>query len=199
MPLRRKELGYLARISSWCSRKAWEGISRTNQDNIGTGRQNRQTERAVWLRKERNREIKDKCPSCGEPEPSTHSARCEGPDRTALFMDSVSKVQHWMQKNATEPGLRRMLVSYLKERGTVQMSNLLPHSVQGMSHQIMNRYVKISKTHDRLGWDCLMEGRVPSILVQHQHEHIKSTQNQMTTKRWVEGMIQQLTGLVHRQ
>ena len=51
-----------------------------------------------WLRKERNREIKDECPSCGEPEPSTHATRCEDPDRTAIFMDSVSKVDHWMQK-----------------------------------------------------------------------------------------------------
>ena len=76
-----------------------------------------------------------------------------------------------------------MLVPYLKERGTVQMSDLLPHSVQGMSHQIMNRYVKIAKIQDRLGWECLIEGRIPSILVQYQHKHIKNTQNQMTTKR----------------
>ena len=114
-------------------------------------------------------------------------------------MDSVSKVEHWMQKNTTEPGLRRMLVSYLKKRGRIQMSNLLPHSMQGMLHQMTNRYAKIAKIQDRLGWYCLMEDRIPSILVQHQHKHIKSTQNQMTTKRWVDGMIRQLTGVVHRQ
>ena len=100
----------------------------------------------------------------------------------ALFMDSVSKVEHWIRKNTTEPGLRRMLVSYLKERGKIQTSDLLPSSMQGWSHQMMNRYAKIAKIQDRLGWDCLMEGRIPSILVQHQHEHTKSTQNQMTTK-----------------
>ena len=38
-----------------------------------------------------------------------------------------------------------------------------------------------------------------SIPVEHQHKHIRNTQNQTTTKRWVEGMIQQLLGVVHRQ
>ena len=164
------------------------------------------------LREERNREIKYECPSCGEPEPSTHATRCEDPDRTALYRDSVSKVEHWMQKSTTEPGLRCMLVSYLKEHGKVQMSDLLPSAVQGVSHQTMKRYAKIAEKQDRLGWDCLTEGRIlsilvqhqhegriSSILVQHQHEHTRNTQNQMTTKRWVEGMIQQLTGVVHRQ
>ena len=117
----------------------------------------------------------------------------------ALFRESVSKVEHWMQKNTTEPGLRCMLVSYLKECGKVQMSDLLPSAVQGVSHQMMNRYAKIAEVQDRLGWDCLMEGRLSSILVQHQHEHIRNTQNQMTTKRRVEGMTQQLTGVIHRQ
>ena len=92
-----------------------------------------------WLRKERNREIKDECPSSGEAEPSTQATRCEDPDRTALYRDSVSKVEQWMQKSTTEPGLRSMLVSYLKERGKVQMSDLLPNAVQGVSHQTMNR------------------------------------------------------------
>ena len=64
---------------------------------------------------------------------------------------------------------------------------------------MMNRYSKIAEIQDRLGWDCLMEGRVSSIIMQHQHEHIKSTQNQMTTKQWVARIIQQLTGVVHRQ
>ena len=152
-----------------------------------------------WLRKDGDREIKDECPCCGRPEPSTHVTRCEVPDRKALFMDSVSKVEQWLQKNTTEPGLQRMLVSYLKERGTAQMSDLLPQPVQGTLHQMMNRYAKIAEVQDRLGWDCLLEGRIPLIFVQHQHEHIKSTQNQMTSKRWAEGIIQQLTGVVDKQ
>ena len=98
-----------------------------------------------WLKKERNRETKDECPSCGEPEQSTHATRCEAPDRSALLKDSVSKVEHWMQKNTTEPGLRCMLVSYLKERGKVQMSDLLPSTEEGVSHQMTNRYAQIAE------------------------------------------------------
>ena len=59
--------------------------------------------------------------------------KCEDPDRTALYRDSVSKVEQWIQKSTTEPRLRSMLVSYLKERGKVQMSDLLPNAVQGVS------------------------------------------------------------------
>ena len=146
-----------------------------------------------------NREIKDDCLSCGKPKPSTHVTRCEVPGRTALFVDSVSKLEHWLQKNTTEPGLQRMLVLYLKKHGTVQMSDMLPQLMQGTSHQMMNRYTKIAEIQGRMSRDCLTEGRIPSILVQHQHERIESTPNQMTIKRWVEGIIQQLTDVVHRQ
>ena len=69
-----------------------------------------------WPRKDRNREIKDECPSCGKPEPPTHVTRCEDPDRTTLFMDSVSKVEQWLQKNTTELGLQRMLSSVVPQK-----------------------------------------------------------------------------------
>ena len=70
-------------------------------------------------------------------------------------MDSVSKLEHWLRKNTTEPGLQQMLVSYLKKCGTVQMSDVLPHSMQGTSHQMMNKYAKIAEIQDRLGWDYI--------------------------------------------
>ena len=76
--------------------------------------------------------------------------RCEDPDRTALFIDSVSKVEQWLRKNITEPGLHRMIVLYIRERGTVQMSDMLPHSTQGISYQMMNMYAKVAEMQDRL-------------------------------------------------
>ena len=38
-----------------------------------------------WLRKKRNREIKDECPSCGEAEPYTQATRCEDSDGNLMF------------------------------------------------------------------------------------------------------------------
>ena len=57
-------------------------------------------------------------------------------------MDSVSKVEQWMRRNTTQSGLQHMLVSYLRERGTVQMSDLLPHSAQRLSCLAENGWQK---------------------------------------------------------
>ena len=94
---RRKEPEYLAKNSSWYTGKAWEGYLK-NKPRCYRNWLTKQVNRVCgchghllkWLRKDRNREIHDECPSCGNPEPSTHVTRCEDPDRTALFMDSVS-------------------------------------------------------------------------------------------------------------
>ena len=51
-----------------------------------------------------------------------------------LSMRQDVRTQTGRRSNTTEPGLRHMLVMYLKERGIIQMSDLLPHSMQGMSH-----------------------------------------------------------------
>ena len=56
-----------------------------------------------------------------------------------------------------------------------------------------------TKEHHRIWATKYVSVILSSILVEHQHKHIRNTQNQTTTKRWVEGMIQQLLGVVHRQ
>ena len=110
-----------------------------------------------WLRKERNREIKDERPSCGEPESSTHATICEDPDRAALYRDSVSKVEQWMQKSTTEPGLRSMLVSYLK---TWQSSDEQPATKRSAASVVSDdEQIRKNRWGTRQTWVGLPHGR----------------------------------------
>lgn len=61
------------------------------------------------------------------------------------------------------------------------------------------RLERMAKVQDRLGWDCMMEGRIPKIFVEHQRTHLAHTETRMTAKRWARGFIQRLLQMTHKQ
>lgn len=42
----------------------------------------------------------------------------------------------------------------------------------------------MAKVQDRLEWDCMLEGRIPRIFVEHQRAFLAHTTTRMTAKRW---------------
>ena len=128
--------------------------------------------RAKWKKQQDKDPVIDACPNCGAPEPSTHATRCTDKQRKTLFEDSVEEVDKWMIENDTEPDLQHMVKSYLRARDTAKMINFLPELTPSTTHQEMNRYRNIALVQDCLGWDCILEGRIPAIFVQHKQEHL---------------------------
>ena len=59
--------------------------------------------------------------------------------------------------------------------GTIH--NSLPHYYSKL------RLERMAKVQDRLGWDCMIEGRIPKIFVEHQRKHIAHTNTRMIAKR----------------
>ena len=50
-----------------------------------------------------------------------------------------------------------------------------------------------------LGFDNLVEGRIPSVLVDFQREYSLLVATQWTAERWASGLVQRLLSLTHRQ
>ena len=57
----------------------------------------------------------------------------------------------------------------------------------------------LGEVQDGLGWDCMVEGRIPSMFVRHQRTHLAHTETRMTAKRWARGLIQKLLQMTHKQ
>jgi hypothetical protein len=76
------------------------------------------------------------CLSCQEClELCKHIARCPNTGWTHAFMQSVTGVEIWMEKNSTHPDLRSLLLKYLRGRGTITCAKCstalnMPHIIQ---------------------------------------------------------------------
>ena len=57
----------------------------------------------------------------------------------------------------------------------------------------------LGEVQDRLGWDCMVEGRIPSLFVRHQRTRLAHAETRMTAKRWARGLIQKLLQMTHKQ
>ena len=152
--------------------------------------------RAHWIK-----DLEDKCPSCGNKgDTTTHVTRCKEPGRKAVFEGSVAELTKWMQENDTEPHLQTMISTYLLEREEKTMENIAETMHNSLPHYYSKlRLERMAKVQDRLGWDCMMEGRIPKIFVEHQRTHLAHTSTGMTAKRWARGLITRLLQMTHKQ
>ena len=65
------------------------------------------------------------CPACGKRgESVAHITACTNKDRTALYTSSVEDLNQWMSANETDPTLHRIIVDYLKGRGSKEFRDL---------------------------------------------------------------------------
>ena len=152
--------------------------------------------RAKW-----DKDVEDKCPSCGEKgDTSTHVTRCQDPGRKQLLKDSINQIATWMDDNNTEPHLADMIKSYMAGGGKEPMVNIARRMHRDLpAHYADCRLERMALIQDRLGWDNLVEGRIPMIYVEHQRMHLASIKTTMTAKRWAKGLITRLLQMTHKQ
>jgi hypothetical protein len=97
----------------------------------------------------------DVCPNCGcHSERASHIVFCPDPARTQVFNSSVDKLVEWLTSQRTAPELTILLLTYLRGRGNLRMSSLCSRS----SH-----YHQLATMVDKLGFQNMMEGRIPKI------------------------------------
>ena len=135
--------------------------------------------------------IANKCPSCGFPnEDTSHVIRCPDPGRTAFYHDSVSELYSWLEEADTDPKIVLMIDTFLSGRGDTSAADLF---------SLESKYWFAATLIDSLGFDSLVEGRIPTPLVDLQREYYLGIATRWTSERWANGLIQRLLGITHRQ
>jgi hypothetical protein len=78
----------------------------------------------------------------------------------------VNSLKQWISDNHTPRTVTAMICTYLCHRGTELMScNVVPHS----------HFYTLASAINHLGWHCLLEGRIPTLLVLELHNHLINT------------------------
>ena len=73
------------------------------------------------------------------------------------------------------------------------MQKCLPH------YHRRPRLVRTAKVQDRLGWDYMLEGRIPKIFVEYQRAFLAHTTIKMTAKRRTGGLVAKLLQMIHKR
>jgi hypothetical protein len=132
------------------------------------------------------------CNSCGkENEDTSHMTRCRHPIRTQLYNEDVSHLTSWLLFNHTPQDLADLITDYLLSRGQLLMTSFLDRS---------SPYYSLAETQDRLGFDNLIVGRIPKLLVQLMTPIISNLQRQGTTPTlWARKFSRELLLFTHKQ
>ena len=124
---------------------------------------------------------KNVCPSCGcEDESPSHITKCLDPGRTKMFVEGVGHIVAWLEMQNTGKELLDLIESYLLGRGSTSLTALL-----GTNSALKT----LAHFHDRLGWDCFLEGRVCSLWVQARHQEIQASNSRFDADYWGRGLI----------
>merc|ERR1712051_613203 len=71
--------------------------------------------------------------------------------------------------------------------------------VRLLTYFTRERLNNLAKAQEILGWDCILEGRIPKLFVLHQRSHLAHVQTRMTAKRWAKTLITKLLQMTHKQ
>ena len=62
-----------------------------------------------------------------------------------------------------------------------------------------DNYRNLIEETDRLGWDCLLEGRVSTKWIEYARGRLEKTKNPMSPERWTKGLMDRLLKITHQQ
>ncbi len=105
------------------------------------------------------------CPSCKCHDKSTsHITWCRDPGRTRILKDLVESLVQWLYDQQMDSKVVQLFKQYLLAGGTCTLTLLFkPNSRLGVE----------ARFHDRLGWDCFLEGLLCALWVEHRAQHIQ--------------------------
>ena len=133
----------------------------------------------------------DACPCCGAPEESAaHITRCRNEGRTEMFEESVSLFVEWLKETHMQEDLILCIEAYLLARGDETMVSIASQLPQ---------YATAARDIDTLGWECFLEGRIPTSLVTLQRAFLRRSESFWKTRTWSSHCVQYLLNITHRQ
>lgn len=141
-----------------------------------------------------NREDDEVCPNCkAVRERSTHLNVCRDIGRTALFDESVDRVEQWMgQRGRTEPEMAFWLGKILRLRGST--AEIPWHRMSDGVRAVMEDVLTI-------GWTELLHGKIPISMTEWNSNYIASyrTPQGLTGRSWAKQLIFQILKISHAQ
>ena len=99
-----------------------------------------------------------------------------------------------MKHTDAKPALVRMVIKYLRGRGTVSMRSC--YRGRRSNRSILWR---LAKEHDRLGWKNFTEGRIPKQYERVQCRHYSKIESRRSSAKWAAEFVDQLFRLTHLQ
>ena len=130
------------------------------------------------------------CPSCGKGDESVkHITRCTDEGRQEMFRSSVADVVQWLVDKDTDGDLVAMIEEYLLAQDGKTMMECCD----------VRRYEMLARTHDKLGWDNFLEGRISVLLLEAYRMDADDEISPYTVQAWGRGLIEKLIRITHSQ
>lgn len=137
-----------------------------------------------------DKEVANICPSCGkEDETVAHIVRCKDSGRLEMLRVSVQELVDWLDKMDTDEDLIEMIQEYLLAQGEKRMVDCSPP----------RRYQLLAKTHDYLGYDNFVEGRICSLFLEVYRQDLDENESPYKVDKWAKGFIERLVRITHSQ
>ena len=134
------------------------------------------------------------CPSCMQvPETCNHILHCTHKGRVDALLTTITLLDQWLKGNDTDPDLRECIYEYAMGRGEVLMENIC------LEHGYDERYVKMAKAQDSIGWRRFMEGMVSKEMRNIQRTHASVSGMRHNTERWGVELVTRLLEVTHGQ
>jgi hypothetical protein len=135
--------------------------------------------------------IENVCPCCGEADESVgHVTRCLDDGRTKMFEESCDLFLDFLHDTHMDLSLVSCFEEYLYDRGISQMTDITSH---------LPFFSQVAHDIDALGWDNLLEGRIPHSLVDLQSSYLRRSKSFWKIKTWASHCTQHLLNITHRQ
>ena len=135
-------------------------------------------------------EISSFCPNCRRvTEDHTHLNVCLDPGRTKHFMESVTKLEDWMESVETDPELIDWVISFLRSRGNLALlKEAFSPTIQRLAHSQL-----------RIGWHHFLEGKISEVFRAVQQVHLVQTVSDQMVDTWLSSFISHLLEISHGQ
>jgi hypothetical protein len=106
---------------------------------------------------------------------------------------TIKLTDKWMKAVHTDPAIRACIYFYLMERGETHMVEIFERMGYG------ERYRKMAKGQDEIGWRRFLEGMICSEFQKRQQEYYISVGLTKSGKWWAQNLIIKLLEITHGQ
>lgn len=120
-----------------------------------------------------------------------HILSCEEAGRVEALMKTIDLLRRWLRQVGTDVGLTQCLVEYAKGRGGKSMGEIC--------HGMHERYQRLARSQDKIGWRRFMEGMISKEIVPLQKNYLILSGSHWSVERWTIGLVTKLLEVTHGQ